>query len=122
MLSDLTYESTGNNWNCICTIMDLFNRKIIGYSICPQKDATLVYKAFISIKQDLSFIGLFYIDRGKEFINKQTDNLLSKFDIKRLLSHKGSPFNNSVAEANFKSLKFEFVYQNRFNRLKELER
>lgn len=49
------------------------------------------------------------------------DEILYTFDIKRSLSHKGTPYDNAVAEANFKSLKFEFVYQNKFNTLKELE-
>ncbi len=122
IVSDLTYVRVGSRWNYVCTIMDLHNREIIGYSVGPRKDAALVYKAFSSIKHDLSRIGLFHTDRGKEFINKQIDNLLSTFDIKRSLSHKGTPYDNAVAEANFKSLKFEFVYQNRFNTLEELER
>ncbi len=122
IVSDLTYVRVGKHWNYVCTIMDLHNREIIGYSVGPHKNATLVYKAFSSIKHDLSRIGLFHTDRGKEFINKQIDSLLSAFDIKRSLSHKGTPYDNAVAEANFKSLKFEFIYQNKFNTLEELER
>lgn len=122
IVSDLTYVRVGNRWNYVCTIMDLHNREIIGYSTGPNKDATLVYKAFSSIKHDLSLIRLFHTDRGKEFINKQIDNLLDTFDIKRSLSHKGTPYDNAVAEANFKSLKFEFVYQNKFNTIEELEK
>ena len=122
IVSDLTYVRVGNNWNYVCTIMDLHNREIIGYSVGPRKNSALVYKAFSSIRHDLSLIGLFHTDRGKEFINKQIDKLLSTFNIKRSLSHKGTPYDNAVAEANFKSLKFEFVYQNKFNTLEELER
>ena len=122
IVSDLTYVRVGKHWNYVCTIMDLHNREIIGYSVGPHKNATLVYKAFSSIKHDLSRIGLFHTDRGKEFINKQIESLLSTFDIKRSLSHKGTPYDNAVAEANFKSLKFEFIYQNKFNTLEELER
>lgn len=102
--------------------MDLYNREIIGYSAGPHKNAQLVYRAFISIKHDLSLVGLFYTDRGKEFINEQIEALLSTFDIKRSLSHKGTPYDNAVAEANFKSLKFEFVYQNKFETLEQLQR
>lgn len=121
IVSDLTYVRVGGSWNYICTIMDLHNQEIIGYSTGPNKDAQLVYKAFSSIKHDLSLVGLFHTDRGREFINTQIDELLYTFDIKRSLSHKGTPYDNAVAEANFKSLKFEFVYQNKFNTLKELE-
>lgn len=122
IVSDLTYVRVGSRWHYVCTIMDLHNREIIGYSAGPNKDAQLVYKAFSSIKHDLSRIGLFHTDRGKEFINKQIEVLLSTFDIKRSLSHKGSPYDNAVAEANFKSLKFEFIYQNKFETLEDLQR
>ena len=121
IVSDLTYVRVGGSWNYICTIMDLHNREIIGYSTGPNKDAQLVYKAFSSIKHDLSLVGLFHTDRGREFINTQIDELLYTFDIKRSLSHKGTPYDNAVAEANFKSLKYEFIYQNKFSTLKELE-
>ncbi len=53
IVSDLTYVRVGSSWNYICTIMDLHNREIIGYSTGPNKDAQLVYKAFSSIKHDL---------------------------------------------------------------------
>ena len=122
IVSDLTYVLVKNRWHYICTIMDLHNREIIGHSAGPKKDANLVYQAFTSIKHDLSLIGLFHTDRGKEFINKQIEELLSAFDIKRSLSHKGTPYDNAVAEANFKSLKFEFVYQNKFDTLEELKK
>ena len=122
IVSDLTYVRVGNRWHYICTIMDLYNREIIGYSAGPHKNAQLVYKAFSSIKHDLTLVGLFHTDRGKEFINEQIEALLSTFDIKRSLSHKGNPYDNAVAEANFKSLKFEFVYQNKFETLEELQR
>ena len=121
IVSDLTYVRVNSHWHYICTIMDLHNREIIGYSVGPNKDAQIVYKAFSSIKYDLSLIGLFHTDRGKEFINTQIEDLLSTFKIKRSLSNKGTPYDNAVAEANFKSLKFEFVYPNRFNSLEELE-
>ena len=121
IVSDLTYVRVGSSWNYICTIMDLHNREIIGYSTGPNKDAQLVYKAFSSIKHDLSLVGLFHTDRGREFINTKIDELLNTFNIQRSLSHKGTPYDNAVAVANFKSWQFEFVYQNKFNTLKELE-
>lgn len=122
IVSDLTYVRVGGKWNYICTILDLFNREIIGYSAGPNKDANLILKAFSSIKGNLNDIGLFHTDRGKEFINKEIERLLSEFGIKRSLSNPGVPYDNSVAESNFKSLKFEFVYQNQFENLEELKR
>lgn len=122
IVSDLTYVRVKNKWNYICTIMDLHNREVIGYSAGPNKDAELVYEAFSNIKKDLNLIGLFHTDRGKEFMNNQIDKLLSVFEIERSLSAKGTPYDNAVAESNFKSLKIEFVYQHKFDTLAQLQR
>ena len=46
---------------------------------------------------------------------------MDTFEIKRSLSQKGSPYDNAVAEATFKSIKTEFVYPNVFETLTELE-
>ncbi len=86
------------------------------------KNAQLVKRAFSNIKNRLDHIKLFHTDRGREFINKELDRLLTEFEIKRSLSEKGTPYDNAVAEANFKSIKFEFVYQNKFDTLEQLNK
>lgn len=108
VVSDLTYVRVGNNWNYICILIELFNREIIGYSSGKNKDAKLVYKAFASIKTNLSNIKIFHTDRGNEFKNKVIDETLKTFNIERSLSMKGCPYDNAVAEATFKIIKTEF--------------
>ena len=121
VVSDLTYVQVGNNWNYICKILDLSNREIIGYACGQKKDANLVLKAFSSIKYSLDKIMIFHTDRGNEFKNNSIDGLLKTFKIDRSLSRKGTPYDNAVAEATFKVIKTEFIYQNKFKNLLELE-
>ncbi len=121
VVSDLTYVRVGNKWNYICVLIDLFNREIIGYSSGKNKDAKLVYKAFASIKTNLSNIKIFHTDRGNEFKNKVIDETLKTFNIERSLSMKGCPYDNAVAEATFKIIKTEFVKNTIFNTLEELQ-
>jgi len=121
VVSDLTYVRVGNKWNYVCVLIDLFNRELIGYSSGKNKDAKLVYKAFASIKTDLSNIKIFHTDRGNEFKNKVIDDILKTFDIERSLSMKGCPYDNAVAEATFKIIKTEFVKNTIFNTLEELQ-
>lgn len=121
IVSDLTYVRVGVKWHYICTLVDLYNREIIGYSCGPYKDANLVYKAFSRVKTNLFNMEYFHTDRGNEFKNKLIDEVLDTFKIKRSLSQKGSPYDNAVAEATFKSIKTEFVYPNIFETLKDLE-
>lgn len=103
IVSDLTYVRVNRKWHYVCTLMDLHNRKIIGYSTGAHKTAELVIKAFASVKTSLSDIKMFHTDRGKEFVNHTLEKLIDTFDIS--LSNSGVPHDNAVAEATFKSIK-----------------
>ncbi|MGL4484559.1 MAG: IS3 family transposase [Anaerovoracaceae bacterium] len=122
VVSDLTYVQVGGKWNYICSLLDLFNREIIGYAVGKRKDAQLVSKALMNSNQSLLKIKLFHTDRGNEFKNKIVQNILDAFEIERSLSKKGTPTDNAVAEAMFKTIKTEFVYGKKFETIEELER
>ena len=121
-VSDLTYVKVGNEWNYICSIIDLHNREIIGYSVGKKKSAQLVKEAIYSIRYPLNRIKIFHTDRGLEFDNKSIDKILDIFGIERSLSKKGSPYDNAVAEAFNKVVKTEFIYKNKFKNLNQLKR
>jgi transposase InsO family protein len=120
VVSDLTYVRVGKKWNYICVLVDLFNREIIGYSAGEHKTAELVREAFQSVEGSLEDIRLFHTDRGNEFKNQAIEEILEAFDIKRSLSHKGCPYDNAVAEATFKIIKTEFVWNETFETTEEL--
>ncbi len=120
VVSDLTYVRVGDRWHYICTLLDLFNREIIGYSAGPNKDRHLVLQAFASVGGDLREIGMFHTDRGGEFANLDLDDTLETFEIARSLSAKACPYDNAVAEATFKSMKTEFVRRYTFKDLGQL--
>ena len=121
IVSDLTYVRVQQKWHYICVLVDLYNREIIGYSAGANKDAALVHRAFSTIQCDLHKLEMFHTDRGKEFDNELIDEALETFQIQRSLSEKGSPYDNAVAEATFKSIKTEFVYGNVFSNQQELD-
>lgn len=98
VVSDLTYVR-----------VDLYNREIIDYSSGPNKTAALVQRAFTSVPYNLSELQLFHTDRGNEFKNQLIEAVLQTFGIERFLSEKGSPYDNAVAEAMFKTIKTEFI-------------
>src|SRR5690606_6389755 len=70
-------------WNYVCTIIDLSNREIIGYSAGANKDADLVEKAILSCRYSLNDIRVFHSDRGKEYDKKTIDEVLETFNIER---------------------------------------
>lgn len=121
IVSDLTYVRVGNNWNYICILLDLYNREIIGYSCSKNKNSQLVYDAIATIKTNLKNLQIFHTDRGSEFKNYKIDQLLKLFKIKRSLSSKGCPYDNAVAEAQFKIIKTEFVRSRCFYNIEHLK-
>jgi putative transposase len=121
IVSDLTYVRVQQKWHYICVLVDLYNREIIGYSAGPHKDAVLVQRAFATVKYNLNRLELFHTDRGSEFKNKLIDQALETFGIERSLSEKGTPYDNAVAEATFKTIKTEFVQGRVFSNQQELD-
>ena len=120
VVSDLTYVRVNYKWNYVCILLDLYNREVIGYSAGPRKDAQLVLDAFATVPLALDKIQLFHTDRGGEFNNFLVDEILKAFEIRKSLSLKACPYDNSVAESTFKSIKAEFVYRHHFTSLSEL--
>lgn len=120
-MSDLTYVRVKQNRHDICVLVDLYNREIIGHSAGSKSDGTLVHRAFSTIRYNLHELEIFHTDRGKEFDNSLIDEALDTFGFKRSLSDKGSPYDNAVGEAIFKSIKTESVDRNAFSFQHELE-
>ncbi|MBP1083069.1 putative transposase [Bacillus capparidis] len=121
IVSDLTYVRVQQKWHYICILVDLYNREIIGYSAGPQKNAELGQRAFATVKYNLKSLKLFHTDRGKEFKNQDIDEVLETFEIERSLSEKGTPYDNAVAEATFKTIKTEFIHGRVFSNQQELD-
>ena len=101
---------------------NLYNRESIGYEASVYKYVKMVRKVLYSIKYDLRKISLFHTNYRNEFKNRIIEEALKTFDIRRSLNHKGCPYHNSVVEATYKTIKTEFVFNKRFENLRELER
>lgn len=110
-----------SNKNGICLFIELSNRKIICFSAGAHKNAKLIQRAFASVQVNLNQLECFYTDRESLFNNKLIDDALDAFGIKRSLSNKGTPYDNVVAEATFKTNKTEFVRGKVFSSQHELD-
>lgn len=113
-VSDITYMPTTEGFIYLTTVIDLFDRKVIGWSISSDMTAEeTVIKAFKmavknrypSGKPDLGLI--FHSDRGSQYTCNEFIKLLDKYNIRRSNSRKGNCWDNAVAESFFKTLKAE---------------
>ena len=75
----------------------------------------------MNVEGNLTDIHIFYTNRGNEFKNHTIEELLEASDMKHSLDHKGCPYDNAVAEATFKIIKTEFIWNERFQNLEELK-
>lgn len=123
-VSDITYIRVKDDWNYLTTIMDLADRKIVGWSL--SEDMTVentVWKAWISAistrKTKSNFI--FHSDRGVQYAsNKITRMLRENIKINQSMSRKGNCWDNAVAESLFKTVKYECTNRYRFTSKEQL--
>lgn len=113
-VSDITYIRTGEGWLYLTMILDLADRKIVGWSLSSTMradDTTLpAWKMAVSNRKPKNHI-IFHSDRGVQYACNEFTQLLSKNPlVTRSMSRKGNCWDNAVAESFFKTLKTEWIY------------
>ena len=111
-VGDITYIRTWQGWLYLTVILDLFNRKIVGWSMSERLTAnTTTIPAFIqAVKQYQPLPGLiFHSDRGVQYACNDYCELLESFKVIQSMSGKGNCYDNAVAESFFHTLKTELV-------------
>lgn len=119
-VSDLTYVSTNQGWLYLTTVIDLFDRKVIGWALSEtMKTNATVIPAFRMAQKHRPLLKektlLFHSDRGIQYACEEFVSELGKYqNIERSMSRKGNCWDNAVAESFFKTLKVELVYHNKY--------
>lgn len=110
-VSDITYIWTREGWLYLAVVIDLFSRKVVGWSMGTRMKAQLVCDALeMAISQRRPKAGLIvHSDRGSQYASKIYRRLLKKHGFIGSMSRKGNCWDNAVAESFFGSLKQERV-------------
>lgn len=118
--SDITYIWTQEGWLYLAVVIDLFSRKIVGWSMSSRMKAELACDALkMALWQRRPKKGIIvHSDRGVQYASKAYRTLLTTYSCIGSMSRKGDCWDNSVAESFFGRLKQERVmwrnYQTRF--------
>jgi putative transposase len=116
-VSDITYIRVNNEWNYLTTIIDLADRKVIGWALSEDMTTeNTIMKAWIAARENRSIKTgfIFHSDRGVQYASNKMTNLFSfNRKITQSMSRKGNCWDNAVAESFFKTIKHEWLY--RFN-------
>ena len=110
-VGDITYIWTSQGWLYLATVMDLFSRQIVGWSLQNRMTKKLVSDALLmAICRRQPSPGLiFHSDRGSQYCSSQFQDLLKAHKIICSMSRKGNCWDNAVMERFFCSLKSERV-------------
>ena len=112
-VADITYIRTRSGWLYLAVVLDLFSRKIVGWSMAPNMPAELVCSAMqLAIAQRQPPPGLIaHSDRGSQYASASYRALLARNDMQQSMSRKGNCWDNAVMERFFLSLKMERVWR-----------
>ena len=120
-VSDITYIDTQEGWLYLATFIDLYSRKVVGWSMSEHMAASLVVSAFemATNRQGVVAPKIVHSDRGSQYASEAFRSRLNK--CKQSMSRKGNCWDNAVAESFFGALKSELVHRERFKTRKEAE-
>jgi putative transposase len=108
-LADFTYIWTAEGWLYVAVVLDLFSRRIVGWSMKAERDASLVMDALMMAvwRRGKADALLHHSDQGSQYTSEQFQRLLADHGITCSMSRSGNVWDNSAMESFFSSLKTE---------------
>jgi putative transposase len=125
---DITYIRTTAGWRYLAVWIDLFSRRVIGWTLDHRMDATLVIEALnraLGQRHVEPEQLLIHTDQGSQYRASDYRALLSKHEISCSMSAKGCCWDNAVVESFFSTLKLELALDDNCKELidpKQLQR
>ena len=123
-VSDITYVRVNDDWNYLTTIIDLADRKVVGWSLSEDMTTqNTVMKAWIDARKtrNISNSLIFHSDRGVQYASNKITNICDfNLKITQSMSRKGNCWDNAVAESFFKTIKYEWLYRFKFTSYNQL--
>ena len=107
--ADITYLWTMQGWLYLAVIIDLYSRKVVGWSMSNRMKSSLVEQALcMAYLHRRSGEGLIHhSDRGSQYAGKKYQKLLKRYGMICSMSRKGNCWDNAVVESFFHSIKTE---------------
>lgn len=115
-VGDVTFIKTGNGWQFLAVVMDMFSRRIIGWALANHRKASLTCEALqMAIHQRKPKTGLwFHSDRGIEYAALEYQALLRQYGIQPSMNRPRQCTDNAHMESFFHSFKSEWIHGNKF--------
>jgi transposase InsO family protein len=111
-LTDITYVSTAEGWLYLAAVMDLYSRRIVGWSTSDSLHRQLVIDALqmaIAVRQPDPGL-LHHSDRGSQYASADYQTLLTQYQMIGNMSRKDSCYDNAPMESFFGTFKTELTF------------
>lgn len=109
---DITYLWTDEGWLYLAVVLDLFSRKIIGWSMSKRMTKELACDAMqmaIDARKDFKGV-IMHTDRGSQYCSNKFQQLLKANHVRSSMSKKGDCYDNACSESFFHTLKVEAIH------------
>jgi putative transposase len=115
-VSDLTFIPTSEGWLFLCIVLDLFSRKIVGWSMRSDMKADILMDSTnMAFKARTPAPGLiFHSDCGGQYKAHRFRKMLRRQKSRQSMTFAGNCYDNATAESFFGTLKTELVYRTKF--------
>jgi len=119
--ADITYFGTRTGWLYLAVVMDLYSRKVIGWSMNTVMTDDLTKNALkmAILRRNPKKGVIHHSDRGGQYVSSTFREELEKNHILHSLSRKGNCYDNAVIESFFKTLKTELEYGRQYKTKEE---
>jgi transposase InsO family protein len=122
--SDITYIRTQEGWLYLAVFLDVFSRRIVGWSMSRRITDDLVINAFNQAwlhRQPLPGL-IVHSDRGSQYCSHSFKELLDTNRYRQSMSSTGNCYDNAITESFFATLKTELIYDERYRTRNEARR
>jgi putative transposase len=109
---DITYLRTTSGWMYLAVFIDLFSRRVVGWSLSDRLAGSVVYTAFekACMKRNRTKGLLIHTDRGVQYAADAFKQYLQIYSCSLSMSRKGNCWDNAVVESFFHTLKVEAIH------------
>ncbi len=123
-VADLTYVKVGKRWRYLATVMDLYSRRIISWSLGKARNTGLTRSALVkAIKKRRPPRGLiFHTDRGVEYRSYEVQKVLRRYGMVPSMNRPYHSVDNAEMESFFKTLKGDVIRGTVYNRERALRK
>jgi len=122
-VADVTYLKVKKQWHYLSVIMDLYSRRIVGWSLDIKRTAEVTRRTLLNaMRKRRPPEGLMlHTDRGVEYRGSEYQNELRKHGIEHSLSRPGKCTDNAHMESFFHSMKAELIRNTTYHKPEDLK-